>query len=254
MINVNRNIAIKQLQELVEVNFKNNLNYMSEDFNNKQKQALEMFQQRIFLEEVIDNTISFNKSLNWNNTNKFLNLTKTAEDLIDVFKLRSNVYSKIGYNNEFPDMIENLNFDYYDKDSAIIYYKNNNKITGTIKVIFDNDNFLPSDEKYSFDYLRKDYKKLVELSRFIISNDKNGLNLEFKYLFSGVYQLSMNNNIDLILSALKQEHYKMYSKFGGIKIEAELGGYGNINLPALVLSWNPLEISNFFKKVFLNNH
>lgn len=46
----------------------------------------------------------------------------------------------------------------------------------------------------------------------------------------------------------------MYSKFDGTNIEAELEGYGNINLPALILSWNPLEISNFFKKVFLYSH
>ena len=252
MININRNVALTQLREMVEINFSKKLNYMSEDFNTQQNEALNMFKQRLYLEEVIDNTIAFNRSLKWNHESEYLHLTKTAEDLVDVFKLRSDVYSNIGYQNEFPDTIEGMNFDLYDKDSAIIYYKNNNKITGTIKVIFDNGNLLPSDEKFSFDYLRKDYKQIVELSRFIVSNEKKGLNLEFKYLFSGVYELFVQNDIDLIMSSLKEEHYKLYNKFGGTKIEAELNAFGHLNLPAIVISWDPEKISNFFKKVFLN--
>jgi len=251
-ININRNTALVQLKELIETNLTKKLEYMPEQFNKQQLNALNMFKKRIFLEEVIDSSISFNKSLNWQHHNQNLHLVKTAEELIDVFKLRSDVYHNINYENEFPDTIEGLNFDSYDKDSAILYYKQDKTITGTIKVIFDKPNIkLPSEEKYSFDYLRDKHKQLVELSRFIVSNEKQGLNQEFKYLFSGVYNLFMQNNIDLILSSIKEEHYKMYTKFGGTNIESELPGYGKIDLPFLVMSWNPHNISNFFKRAFL---
>ena len=61
---------------------------MSDDFNLAQKNALELFQKRIYLEEIIEETISFNKKLSWNNSNPNLNLTTTAEELIEVFKLK----------------------------------------------------------------------------------------------------------------------------------------------------------------------
>lgn len=252
-INVNRNQVLNQLQKLVEISFNKKLSYMPDSFNIEQQNALKMFKQRIFLEGVIDNSLSFNRTLNWENPNKNLQLTTTAEDLVNVFKLRSDVYQSINYQDEFPDTIEGLNFDNHDKNSAIIYYKSNNVISGTIKVIYDAGIKLPSEEKYSFDYLRDKYKQLVELSRFVVANNKPGLNQEFKYLFAGVHSLFMNNDIDLVLSSIRQDHYKMYTKFGGTKIEKELTGYGKLDVPFLVLSWNPAEASNFFKKVFLNN-
>ena len=125
MVYVNRNVTLNQLKEVVQKNINHKIDYMSDDFNNEQKYALELFQKRIFLEEVIEETISFNKKISWENTNKNLHLTTTAEDLIDVFKLRSDIYLKMNYQNECPDVIEGLNFDVYDKNSAILFYKSN---------------------------------------------------------------------------------------------------------------------------------
>lgn len=51
-----------------------------------------MYKQRAFLDEVIEETLSFNKSLKWDATTDNLFLTTTAEDLLEVYKLRRAKY------------------------------------------------------------------------------------------------------------------------------------------------------------------
>ena len=251
-ININKNNALIDLQQLIEQNINTKLSYMPDSFKQQQVQALEFFKQRLFLEKIIDEAISFNKNLDFPNKNKNLHLTTTAEDLIDVFKLRSDVYTSINYQEEFPDIIEGLNFDKYDSNSAILFYKSNKIVTGTIRVVFDSHHKLPSEDKYSFDKIRNRHCILVELSRLIVRKENQSLNLEFKYLTSGVYHLFIKNKIDIILSSLKKEHYKLYSKFGGIEILEEPSIYGNLNQSSIILSWDPSEASEFFKKAFLS--
>jgi hypothetical protein len=250
MTNINKNVALEQMRNLLEQNFVST-QFMPQKVALQQEKAVQLFRSRIFLDEIIEESIAFNKKLNFEHYNKNLKLTTTAEDLIQVFALRSEVYASIHYQDEFPDTIEGLNFDSYDTHSAIMYYKNNNVVTGSMKVIFDKGR-LPSEEKFSFDYLRKEYTQLVELSRFVVKNETQGLNQEFKYLFAGVHSLFTHNEIDLVLSSIRQEHYKMYTKFGGTNIEAELKGYGKVTVPFLVISWNPSNSSKFFQKAFLH--
>ena len=250
-ININKNNSLQALETLVKQNISTQLSYMPDSFNKEQHRALELFQQRLFLEKTIDETISFNKTMIFPNENKNLHLATTAEDLVDVFKLRSDVYTSINYQEEFPDPIEGLNFDQYDCNSAILFYKNNNIATGTTRLIFDSNNKLPSEDKVSFDNMRKKYNVIGELSRLIVRNETKGLSLDFKYLMSGIYHLFNNNEIDITLLGIKEEHYKLYSKFGGSNIIHELQNYGNIDFSALILSWDPSEVSNFFKKAFL---
>lgn len=251
MIHINRNRALEQLSNLLDNSLDKNLNYMPDNFNVQQNDALELLKKRIYLEEVIEESVDFNRKLNWKESSKNLKLVNSAEELVEVFKIRSNVYAKIGYNEECPDNIEGLNFDNYDKNSAILYYKNDRRISGTLRLILDSENKLPTDKKFSFNNLRKEYKTIGELSRFVVENESKGLSLEFKNLFAGVHTLFTNNDIDLVVTAIKKEHYKLYSKFGGTNIEKELEGYGLVNLPFLVMSWNPSEASDFFKRAFL---
>jgi len=252
MSNLNTNRTLNELVELVEADLNKRLKYMPDDFNNQQREALEMFKQRIFLEEVIEETTTFNRNLSWENTNKSLKLVTTAEDLVEIFKLRSDVFHSIGYGNIFSDTIEGLNFDKFDKTSAIIYYSNNNEITGTVRLIFDSSNKLPSESIMSFDYLRKKYNNIAELSRNTIKHQNNKLNLEFKYLMSGIHNVYKNNDIDMTISGIKTDHYKLCSKFGGINIIKELESYGKLDKSALIISWDLSKISKFFKKAILN--
>ncbi len=253
MIYLNRNVTLNQLKELVQKNINHKIDYMSDDFNSEQKNALELFQKRIFLEEIIEETISFNKKISWNNSNKHLSLTTTAEELIGVYKLRSDVYKDINYQREFPDEIEGLNFDIFDKQSAILFYKMNNEITGSIRIIIDSQNKLPTDKYYSFDKQRKT-QNLCELSRLVIKQKNKGLKMEFKHLFKAIYEIQSNtkNNLDKLILSITKTHYKFYSKFGGINIEQDRPeGYGNLRTPFLILTWNPTLISNYFERYFL---
>lgn len=252
MTNLNRNTSLNLLQELIQNNLNKRLDYMPESFNNEQQMVFETFQKRVFLERTIDECISFNRKLVWENNCDKIQLTTTAEELIDVFKLRSNVYKGLNYDDEFPDLIEGLNFDKFDKNSAIIYNKINDEITGTCRLIFDSDNKLPIEEKLSFDYIRQRHESIGEVSRLTVKHKKDGLNLEFKNLTKGIYLVLKNNPINASISVISKEHFKLYSKFGGFEIEKELDSYGNLNSPFVITSWDPSKISKFFKKAFLN--
>ena len=50
--NINRNNSLEELQRLVEQNINKKLTYMPESFNQQQIQALELFRQRLFLENI----------------------------------------------------------------------------------------------------------------------------------------------------------------------------------------------------------
>ncbi len=251
MAYINKNISLNQLQEIIKADISKKTTYLPESFISLQQQALEIFQKRVFLESVLEETISFNKNLSWENRYQNLYLAKSAEELIEVFKLRSDVFTEINYQNEFPDTIEGLNFDIYDKTSAVIYYKNNKEVSATIRLIFDSKNKLPSEEKENFDDMRQKYNCIGEISRNIVKHRGQGLNLEFKYLMCGIYNIFVNNDIDIALSGIRQEHLKLFKKLGGVEIYKELPSYGTLETPCLIISYNPNEASNFFKKVFL---
>jgi len=252
-VNINRNRSLMALQELVEQNIDNKLSYMPESFNKQQTEALELFKQRVFLEKTIDESISFNQNLKFENTNKNLHLVKSAEELIEVFKLRSDVFKDIQYQSQFPDTIEGLNFDAYDSTSAILFYGVEKQITGSVRVIFDTEEKLPSEKNFPFDNIRKEYNILGELSRLVVKNNqKKGLNQEFKYLFGGIHNVFINNDIDILLSCIKVEHLKLYNKFGGTTRIDGTDNFGSLHVPIHIMLWDPSQVSSFFKKAFLN--
>jgi hypothetical protein len=159
----------------------------------------------------------------------------------------------MGYNKEFPDHIEGINFDYYDEYAAVLYTQTNGKLTGTCRVIFDSEYKLPIDKNFSLDYLRVHENKLAELSRLMIEDETKGLNLEFKHLTIGVYMVMLVNNHTTLMSVMKEEHFSLYEKFGGFGKEASLQTYGDIESPFIITAWEVLKISKFFKKIFLGS-
>lgn len=210
-----------------------------------------MYKQRVFLDEIIEKTISFNKNLNWDTTTDNLFLTTTAEDLLDVYKLRSQVYTEINYQKEFPDLIPGLNFDKFDKTSAIIFHKQQDMISGTCRLIYDSPNKLPSEDKFSFNNQRNHYNRIGEISRNIVRGRDKGLNLTFKYLMRGIYYAINLNDVELSLFGIKENDLKLFSKFGGIEILKELNAYGEVKKKCLIVSWEADKTSTFFKKLFL---
>lgn len=139
MFNINKNSSVEQLQLLLKSTINKSLDYMPKSFNDEQLKAFDVFKKRIYLEEIIEKSVSFNKSLNFETENKNLYIVKNVEELVNIFKLRSEIYTRLNYNNEFPEIIEGLNFDKYDVNSAIIYNKTDKLITGTCRLIFDSE-------------------------------------------------------------------------------------------------------------------
>lgn len=76
--------------------------------------------------------------------------------------------------------------------------------------------------------------------------------MEFKNLTQGIYNIFENNNIGLIVSIMKIDHYKFYKRFGGFSIEEEVETYGNLDSEFVRTSWDPSLVAPFFKKAFLS--
>lgn len=249
--NINTNKVFSQLQELINKNIYSQVNVLPQEIIDSRKKAYDTFKLSLFFEEVIDEAISFSKKVVWENPNENIYLASTAEELVEIFKLRSDVFHNIGYQDIFCDTIEGLNFDIYDKKSAIAYYKRDNVYSATIRLIFDSEYKLPSDSVHSFDDLRSSNKKIGEISRNVVKHTNHGLNLEFRYLMGTMFKLVYDNNLDLALSGLKKEHYKLFNKFGDVNIIKELDNYGGVDEECLIVSYNPSKPSKFFQKAFL---
>jgi len=203
------------------------------------------------LSKIIKNTIDFNQKLYEIGTLDGVSLAVKVEDLIEIFMLRDEVYKEINYRREFPEVIKGLHFDEYDEHSAIVYSKRE-VITGTCRLVFDSaDRKLPTDEKFSLDYLRNENRNLGEASRVIIKN-RDGLKQEFKFMTIDSYRVLSAYKMDAI-SVMTEEHLRMYKNFGGLTVEKELQSYGNIDKQFLVTLWDTSKISTFFKRVFLKN-
>lgn len=205
------------------------------------------------LRQTLYRTLAFNRALRWNYSSHTLHLATTAHDLIEIFKLRSEIYTQLHYNNAFPDIIDGFNFDHFDRYSAILYTKVNGTVTGTCRIIFDSHYKLPIDSNFSLDYLREQYGLIAEVSRAMIKYNNSGLSQEFRWLTKGVYLITTQNAIIKTVSALKDDHLKLYSKFGGLSVEKRFEIYGNLPNPSVVTLWDATQISNFFKKAFLAN-
>ncbi|MCV6608624.1 MAG: hypothetical protein OIF32_10455 [Campylobacterales bacterium] len=249
---VNRSETLQRFQDLIQENMGKTLSYMPKEFNEEQRYALELFKKRIFLEEVIEEAVAFNRKVIFNETKPSLKLTTTAEELIEVFKLRSQVYFEMGFHKTFPDLIEGLNFDVFDKTSAIVFYQKETEVTGTCRLIFDSPNELPLEHYYGLNEIRDEYKLIGEISRNTVKYRGQGLGLEFRYLMRGMCKLVLDNEMGLAVSVIKKENFKMFSKFGKVEILEELEEYGGLDDQFIVVSYNPVLVTKFLKKAFLS--
>lgn len=245
---INMQKTLNNFQQVVE---RSDLN-LPEKFDQEQRDAFELFKKRFFLERVVEETIAFNKKISFTKADKNLKLATTVEDLMEIFKLRSDVLTKINYQSQFPDTIEGLNFDSFDTNSAVIYYKTNDKISATMRIIFDSDTLLPSEKNFDLKELRTKYNLVGELSRLIVNNEAKGLGLEFKNLFKAAYYIFEENDIDVLISCIKVEHLKLYKKFGGTDIVTSTDKFASLGLPIHIMAWNPSMVSKFFHKAFLS--
>jgi hypothetical protein len=201
------------------------------------------------LVDTIYHTIRFNKNLKWKSDE--VSLATTVDVLLDIYAIRSRIYRQIGYDKELPDPIKGLSYDSYDTASAVLYIKKDDQITATCRVIFDSEKGLPMDKHFKIDYLRDEGKRVTELSKLMIVHERRGLNQEFRLLTRGVYEVTLFNGMTTVISAMIEEHYGLYERFGGFGIEGRLSRYGVLPIAFIVTSWHIEEVSGFFKKLFL---
>lgn len=212
----------------------------------------QIYSKHHILAENVEKAITFNQNIIWPYNDEYLALATTKEELEEIFRLRSRIYTNMGYQKEFPDPVQGYNFDNYDKHAAIFYTHKNGVVTGTCRIIFDTMGHLPIDDNYSLGYLRQKTKHLAELSRFIIDSDVSGLSPEFKLLIKGMYGVIVSNPIELAVSVIAKEHFKLYDRVGGFKKEALLPTYGTLQNPYMITTWDTTQISPFFKRAFLH--
>lgn len=234
MVNIIKNETVRRLSEL-----------------SKQQNSSKSFDKVFIFEKFIDTVLAFNKKINFESNYDNLEIVKSAEELVKIYQLRSEIYGNLGYQNEFPDHLPNMNFDFYDENSAIIYTQDNKEITSTCRLIFDSNKKLPIEEKLDLSDIRNKFPKIAEISRLMVKKENKGLSLDFKYLMAGMYYLKVQNGLDASTSVFLQDHFKLYDKLGGFTIERELESYGHLDKPFVISSWNPINVSKFFQKAFL---
>ena len=202
---------------------------------------------------IIGEILRFHRELRWNSAVSNVHLVSSVDELIEIFALRSRIYKNMGYDLEFSDPVFGLNYDAYDTRSAILYTTSNGSVSGTCRIIFDTDGKLPIDKNYSLAYLRTNGNRLAELSRLMIDKETKGLGQEFRWLTKGTFYIMRENNYDILVSVMIKEHFKMYERFGGFRIEKELPVYGNLSTPFIITSWRVRDFSPFFKRIFLDH-
>jgi len=115
------------------------------------------------MERTLYRTIVFNRALQWEYSDDVA-LATDVDTLMEIYALRSRVYKMLGYDKEFPEIIEGMNFDRYDEHAAVLYVRKHGEVTATCRVIFDEGGRLPIDKYYSLDDLRSPHVQLAELS------------------------------------------------------------------------------------------
>ena len=79
-------------------------------------------------------------------------------------------------------LLKDLNFDVYDKTSAVIIIKNNKEVSATIRLILILKINFHLKKKESFDDMRAKYNCIGEISRNIVKTRGQGFKFRFKYL------------------------------------------------------------------------
>ena len=125
-----------------------------------------------------------------------------------------------------------------------------NQIVGSIRMSFNVGTGLPFQETYDFSIITEKFNT-AELTRPVIHSEHRGDKLVWPAFYQGIYRLSQDNDIQVVMAIIKESHHKLYKKFGGISIEANLGDIHGVGENRLMLSWNLGKISSFFRRAIL---
>jgi hypothetical protein len=221
-----------------------------------------------YLDELISKQIEFSKTIKWNSSNKNLIVASDANQILEAMKLRYLVYEYEGYltcedrekdiitlfSKRIPEPFNicGLLFDKYEQNSITLNYMKKDEAVGSIRISFDTGQGLPFQENgYNFfSKLTQNYST-IELTRQVICPEQRGDKLVWPTFYREIYRFSLENHIERVVADIRESHYKLYKKFEGTTVEANVGDIYDLNENILLLSWNPVLASNFFKRVIL---
>lgn len=204
-------------------------------------------------ESFLNRIVEFNSQLNFESNEEDVALVTNKEDLIKIFQLRSEVYEQVGYSQEFPDEIQGMSFDEFDQNSAILYVKKDEEVTGTCRLVFDSSKKLPSDKRVSYDPYRQRFGKIGEISKNIVKHNGTALNLEYKYLMRGLYHVFNKNEMDMTVSLIRRDHLRIFKNIGKVEVLQDVENYGGLSEDFILMSCDPSKPTRLFLKAFLKN-
>ncbi|EDN68258.1 hypothetical protein BGP_5923 [Beggiatoa sp. PS] len=221
-----------------------------------------------YLDELISKQIEFSKTIKWNSQNKHLIVANDVNQILEAFKLRYLVYEYEGYltcedrekdiitlfSKRIPEPFNicGLLFDEYEQNSITLNYIKKDEVVGSIRISFDIDKGLPFQENgYDFfSKLTQNYST-IELTRQVTCPEQRGDKLIWPSFYREIYRFSQENHFERVVADIAESHYKLYKKFGGVTVEANLGNIYGVNENIFFLSWRTELASNFFKRVIL---
>jgi N-acyl-L-homoserine lactone synthetase len=170
-------------------------------------------------------------------------------------RLRSQVYTPLGYNVQFPERIEGLNFDDYDSNALSLMIKHRKKLVGSFRIVLDSPIGIPSEKMYDFNSVRRKYR-IAELSRLVVDEEHRSGSKEqgskaFNELFSAAYRFGDKIGVDRYVMVMKAAHESRFLEFGGIEKIGETM-YGNLDQDSSILLWDFNNVSEHFVDNVLN--
>lgn len=241
----------KNLEEMTEktiIEYEKNINHA---INSSTKKKL---MEILYYSTLLNQETLFDKNLIG-----IANIAKKPEEIIEIMKLRYNVYKELGYNKEFNTEIPGLDFDRFDKNSIFVIYSRNNEITATTRIIKDTVEGLLSEKKYDlktgFNEIRienwLEHKKIAELSRTVIKPEYQKSGIEFRSMFSDLYNIGKSTDIGNYLMVMPKDMYHALYEKCGMEIIKEIENYGNIDKQSVIIKWDINNINPFFKRIIL---
>lgn len=169
-----------------------------------------------------------------------IKIVNTLEEREAVFNLGYQVYLEKGYIQENPNQWLIQEYDNEPSTILLIVKDKNNKIAGSVTLVFKEINTIPAEKIYfeEINGLLKKNRKLVEISRLIIDknyrNSKEIILLLFNYL--SIYAYHIKKFDDLIIQ-VNPRHKGYYEKLLHFKeIGSEKMCPSVQNAPAVLMS------------------
>ena len=151
-----------------------------------------------------------------------IKVANTLEEREAVFNLAYQVYLKKGYIKENENEWLIQSYDTNSETIILIVQDRQKNIAGTITLVFDGDSKLPAEKIYNNELklLRSSGKKMVEISRLVIShehrNSKEILVLLFNYLAIITHHVKNYHGIITQVNPRHKTYYKSLLRFDEI--------------------------------------